>query len=353
VLRPSLDFLELVVPTHPAFRHDVRSVAQFASDVSGRYNQAIKVWARPAIGSCWLAHSVAERQTETDPPYLNIAMTRNEPGVSIAKEEQDDVSNGDSSPYTSRIIKAGALVPDTMTLLDNWDESQSVADNLARLQRENIFGKASRSRIKDIVAIFRQRYLQDDSVTRALACLVRNRLPKPALDQILYFHSAVADRSLHDIVTEVLAGLYSRGKTEIRIEDIQSALRGWVREGKTGARWSEQTTVRVAQGLLATLRDFGVLQGAMNKRIAPPNLPISSFAYIAYYLHRGQASGERLLQSKKWALFFLSTNEIEQHFIEAHQRRLLEYYAAGPVIRITFPSESLEEYARVVFERAV
>ncbi|MGH9823085.1 MAG: BrxA family protein, partial [Blastocatellia bacterium] len=159
--------------------------------------------------------------------------------------------------YSSRIIKAGALLADTTTLLDNWDESQSLSENLARLQRENIFGKASRSRIRDILRIFRQRYLQDGSITKTLVYLVKNRFPKPALDRILYFHSALADNSLHDTVTGVLAGFYFRGRTEIRVEDIQAALRTWVREGKTTARWSDYTTLRVARGLLATLRDFG------------------------------------------------------------------------------------------------
>src|ERR1051325_8628288 len=48
--------------------------------------------------------------------------------------------------------------------------------------------------------------------------------------------------------------------------------------GKTSARWSADTTRRVAQGLLSTLRDFGILEGANNKRIAPPSLPVSAFS---------------------------------------------------------------------------
>jgi hypothetical protein len=291
----------------------------------------------------------------TDAHYASAAVSEDEQAVGTAKEDQADSlpAEGEKPLYSSRIIKAGALLADTTTLLHTWDESQSIADNLARLQSENIFGKASRSRIRDILAIFRQRYLTDESVTKALACLVNKGFPKPALDRILYFHAALADRSLHDMVTEVLASFYLRGRTEISVEDIRSALKAWVREGKTKASWSDYTTLRVARGLLATLRDFGVLQGANNKRLAPPNLPVSAFAYIAFYLRTRQASGERLIQSEEWKLFFLSTNDVERMFMEAHQRGLLEYYAAGPVIRITFPSESLEDYALVISERAI
>src|SRR5258707_3108988 len=78
-----------------------------------------------------------------------------------------------SAPYSSKIIKAGALIGDTKTLLSHWDVAASVEKNVKRVQHENVFGKASRSRVEDILAIFRQRYLTEESVTRALVVLVR------------------------------------------------------------------------------------------------------------------------------------------------------------------------------------
>ena len=61
-----------------------------------------------------------------------------------------------SAPYSSKIIKAGALIGDTKTLLSHWDVTAPVAENIRRVQRDNIFGKASRSRVEDILVIFRQ-----------------------------------------------------------------------------------------------------------------------------------------------------------------------------------------------------
>jgi hypothetical protein len=274
--------------------------------------------------------------------------------VTASKAERNGRDQaGVPPPYASKIIKAGALLADTKALLAHWDVDRPPQENLRIIQHDNLFGKASRSRVRDILAIFRQRYLSEQSVAAALVVLANNKVPSATLDRILYFHAAQSDRLLHDVVIEVVGSLYLRGRTEIRVEDVQSALRNWVGEGKTTARWSDETTVRVAQGLLATLRDFGILQGANNKRLAPPYLPISAFAYVAFYLRGTQASGERLIQSEEWKLFFLSTNDVERLFMEAHQRGLLEYYAAGPVIRITFPSESLEDYARVISERAI
>ena len=262
------------------------------------------------------------------------------------------ISASVSPPYTSRIIKAGALLDDTKTLLSHWDVTASVPENLDRIRRENVFGKASRSRVEDILAIFRQRYLTEAEVTKALVVLVKNRLPAASLDRVLYFHAARADRLLHDTVTEVLMPKQAQGITEIDLGELQRAVGKWVESGLTTRAWSENTTVRVAQGLLATLRDFGVLQGAINKRIAPAYLPVTAFAYIAFYLKQHTPSGAKLLEHPDWKLFFLNREGVERFFFEANQHGLLEYHAAGTVTRLTFPASTLEEYANVLAEKS-
>ena len=104
-------------------------------------------------------------------------------------------------------------------LLAHWDLECSVQGNLKRIQHENIFGKASRSRVEDILRIFRQRYLTDESVTRALVILVKNRFPASSLDRILYFHSAQSDRLLFDVVVNFLVDLsYAAVDPRIRLE---------------------------------------------------------------------------------------------------------------------------------------
>jgi len=256
------------------------------------------------------------------------------------------------APYTSKIIKAGALLADTKTLLSHWDVGVSVQENVNRLRRENVFGKASRSRVEDVLAIFRQRYLTETPVTKALVVLVQHRFPAVSLDRILYFHAARADRLLWDVVTELLLPLQARGITDIDVVEIETALTTWAREGKTTGPWSDSTIRRVTQGLLSALRDFGVLAGAVNKRIAPAYLPVAAFAYVMFYLKQHQPSGAKLIDLPDWKLFFLSYDGVERFLIEAHQQRLLEYHAAGTVIRLTFPVHTLEEYAHVLTQTA-
>jgi hypothetical protein len=247
-------------------------------------------------------------------------------GLRKAREETGEAS---SPIYSSKIIKAGALLADTKTLLAHWDGAASIKANLDRLRGENVFGKVSRSRVGDILAIFRQRFLGEESVTRALAVLVRERLPAASMDRVLYFHAAEADRLLHDTVIDVLLPLQNRGIAQIDLLDIERPLKQWVAAGKTRGQWSEPTIVRIAQGLMSALRDFGVLQGAVKKRIAPPYLPVEAFAYVMFYLKQHQPSGAKLIALPDWKLFFLPREGVERFLFEAHQAQLLEYHAAG------------------------
>ena len=254
--------------------------------------------------------------------------------------------------YSSKILKAGALLSDTKALLVNWDSTQTPSENLDRFRKENIFGKASRSRVEDILKIFRQRYLNEECVTKALIELVNGNVSAESLDRILYFHSARSDPLLHDLVTELIFPMYKDGLQNIYLEDVEVWIRKKIAEGKTRSSWSESTIKKSASGLMSTLRDFGILQGVRNKRVAPTYLSTEAFSYIAFYLSKMQPSGKRLIEDPEWQLFFLSPQAVEHFFMEAHQLHILNYQAAGSVIVITFPAESLEEYAHVIVERS-
>jgi hypothetical protein len=117
----------------------------------------------------------------------------------------------------------------------------------------------------------------------------------------------------------------------INVKDFERPLTKWADEGKTTGHWSDRTITRIAQGLLSALRDFGVLQGAVNKKIAPAYLPMESFAYLVFYLKKHQPSGAKLIELLDWKLFFLEREGVERFLFEAHQRDLLEYHVAGSV----------------------
>jgi hypothetical protein len=129
----------------------------------------------------------------------------------------------------------------------------------------------------------------------------------------------------------------------------------WIKEKISGQKqaWTETVTLKVARGLLAALRDFGILEGASKKRIAPVYLPVESFAYLAFIIHKLGSSGERLIKHPDWKLFLMGPPIVESLFLDAHQNRFLHYEAAGKIYRIEFFAQNLEEMANAIAGRAL
>lgn len=253
--------------------------------------------------------------------------------------------------YSTKIIKATALLDDTRALFSYWDCAKSPQENLSRFKQCNILGKKSRSRAEDVLSILRSRYLNEPDVAESLSALSNGKYPFKSLLPVLFFFAARNDPLLHDTVTTILYPLYQQGHRILNRNDISQPIAEWVASRKTFSSWSEETQDKVIQSLLTTLRDFGVLEGLQKKRIAVPNLPVSSFALIAFYLWTRESKGRALVENPEWALFFMSAIQVERFFIEAHQEHLLIYHAAGNIARIEFPVNTLSEYTHVILTR--
>jgi hypothetical protein len=245
-----------------------------------------------------------------------------------------------SQRYNSRIIKAGALLADAKAFLRAYDESLSLEENLRRLRTANVFGKTSRRRVAAILPIFRQRFCDDKALASPLRRLARGNVPDDVLDRILYFHTVRQDALLGDFVRGFL-GERSRGSDPlVRPGEARRAIAALL--APEGQSWSEETLERVTQGVLATLRDFRILSGAVHKRISPPHLPVEAFVYVAFALHRRESGGQRLLEHPDWGLFLLRPPDVERLLLEAQRHRLLNFQSVGQLVRIDFTATSLE-----------
>lgn len=255
-------------------------------------------------------------------------------------------SNNDMDrPYTSKLIKATALLADTRLLLSEWDTGQDAADNLTRLRAQNVFGKASARRVEDVMRIFRQRYFDDPAVGRALALLAQSGAADLWLPPLLYFFAAQNDRTLRDLALEVVLPRRRAGYRDLPVELFYDRLRDWSAAGLTSSEWGQTTIERVGQHAAATLRDFGLLSGSTRKQIADVPLPMPAFALIAFWLRAATGSGGLTLRSPEWGLFLLDLSAVEARFMEAHQLHLLSYQAAGSIVRLDFPADTFDGYA--------
>jgi len=77
-----------------------------------------------------------------------------EPGLSPVIKDAVKKNEYEELKYSSKIIKAGALLTDTKAFLSCWDPNLSVNENLHRVRHQNLLGKTSRSRIEDYPLYF-------------------------------------------------------------------------------------------------------------------------------------------------------------------------------------------------------
>jgi len=270
----------------------------------------------------------------------NIILKKCYTGAQMKK--QSSIKN-ESPLYTSKILKATALIDDTAIFLSAWDNEKTKEQNLQIIRQENILNKKSRSRGNDILNIFQQRFLFNEDVIRSLSYLQKKGMSKETMIPLLYYFTARNDLLLHDFVIEFLQLLYESGQREIPISLAETTIRKWEEEGKTADKWSDETIIHVAQHALATLRDFHLLEGAVKKRITPLFIPDQAFAYIAMFMSLNGINGERLVNNPEWRLFFLDPQLVERFFMSCHQEGFLTYHAAGSIYRIDFPYKFLEE----------
>lgn len=247
-------------------------------------------------------------------------------------------------PYTSRLQKGGALLEDMRQLVRHWSDDPARAQRDAGI-RSNVLNKETRNRLTDVYQrAFLPRFVNGPipNAWRLVRALEDAGASAAVLRPVYYWITATAEPLLGDFCREVL---YPR-QADARIGVDTALALSWL-DGK-GCPWSPDVATRVARGLLAALRDFGILQGRARKRLGDPAPPLRSFAYIAFCLRSHGTTSPELLVHRDWQLFLLSPEDVERLFLHAHQDRLLDYHAAGSVIQIHFPTDSVEEYARVV-----
>jgi hypothetical protein len=251
--------------------------------------------------------------------------------------------------YNTRIQKGGALIDEVRRLVRVWDET-AVDEQTQAAIRVNVLNKTTRARAGDILRrTYIPRFMEGPipNAWKLVRPLEDAGAPIHVLRPIYYWITAQAEPLLNDFCREFIQPRQAIVRAGIETKEVV----GWLQE--KGCPWSKTVAAKVARGLLAALRDFGLLEGRAQKRLAGFVVPVPAFAYLAYCLRINGVVSHSMLAHPDWQLFLMSAHDVEHLFLLAHQDGLLEYHAAGSAVSIDFPTDSLEEYARVVAQKSL
>lgn len=246
---------------------------------------------------------------------------------------------------SSFTVVKGAMIEETYAVFSAWDFERSKRENLDRLRDENFVGASSATWLRDVAKVLNRRF--DPAVRdRPLVVLAKRGLPIEEWKPLLLWHMTRDEFLVRDFLETWLFAAYDSGTFRVHTEDVEKYL-GDIgkRGGTTEHAWSEQTTRRVAAGLLKMAVDFGLLRGSVAKEFVSFHLPERSFLYLLHAMRDEKLSPSKLISSPEWRLFLMRPPDVEHELLRLHQYRKLEYQVAGSLVQLSLPCASTREYA--------
>lgn len=245
------------------------------------------------------------------------------------------------------VIK-GTMIPETYRVLAEWDLGQSKKANLDRLRDENFIGTASATWLRDVAKVLNRRF-EPGTRDLALVLLAKGGIPATDWKPILLWHVTRDEFLLRDFLVNWLYPEFEDGALRVRPEELDAFLASLPqRGGVLEHEWTEQTSRRVAAGLIRAAADFGLLKGAQTKEFASYHLPERSFLYILHALRDQLTSPTKIITSPEWRMYLMAPQDVERELLRLHQYRKLHYEAAGSLVQLTLPYDSALDYAKAI-----
>lgn len=250
-----------------------------------------------------------------------------------------------SQVASSFTVIKGSMVEETYAVFSQWSFDRSKRENLDRLREENFIGASSATWLRDVAKVLNRRF-DPAGRDRPLAVLAKGGLPMDQWKPLLLWHMTRDEFLVRDFLANWLFAAYDAGAFRVHTEDVAKYL-GEIgnRGGTTEHAWSEQTTKRVAAGLLKMAVDFDLLRGSVAKEFVSFHLPQRSFLYLLHAMRDEKMSANKIVSSSDWRLFLMRPTDVEHELLRLHQYRELQYHVAGSLIQLSLPCANACEYA--------
>lgn len=252
-----------------------------------------------------------------------------------------------SPPYTIAICKGSALLEETRALLRAWQPGESLGAFDARVLREDILGKTTAYRARDIVRrVFARRFLQPDGgPARHFKRLLESLPPRAWFGDLCLLYAARADRLLREIITDLYWPAVEQGRLTLMPGNVVRFLHDAQGQGRMKRPWSSLVQIKVARGLLKALTDFGLLrQVARGRRETVIYHPTDlALVYLAHDLHASGLTDAAVVEHADWELYGIRRSHRFELLNRLGGQGWWIAQGAGSVVRITWKYDNLGE----------
>lgn len=189
--------------------------------------------------------------------------------------------------YTADLKTTGAVLEDSLRILNRLSELNSIEALEDELFENNLLLKASKRRIENVYGSIKKRYLQDlhdKPISEAPLLLAIQNMSKEEAFYLLYYHLCLSDKVLYDFVVEVVFQKYIKGFLGVSSNDAGEFLLNSSIEHDEMKNWSERTYKDLKSALITVLLETGFLSNRRNL-VFNENVYFSNkiFGYVLYF----------------------------------------------------------------------
>jgi hypothetical protein len=237
------------------------------------------------------------------------------------------------------------MIDETYAASKHWDFEEDKSANLNRLKDENLLGAKSANWARDVAFVLSRRFDlagRDQPLVRLAQAGCEREVWKP----ILLYHMTRDEFLFRDFLVNWQCSEFMKGMYRLHTNDVINYLESLHDRNdiELAGKWTDSTTSRVASGLLRMATDFDLLMGTKQKEFASYYLPEESFLYLLHALTETEPNARRMMDSEDWRMYLMDASDVERELLRLHQYRRVHYEAAGTLVQLKLPHESLAAY---------
>lgn len=241
-------------------------------------------------------------------------------------------------------VTKGGKIAETYACFAQWDLTASLDANLELLRSANPIMARTDAWLKEMRRIFRARF-GDIERHRPLIRLAQGGYQQECWAPMLLWHLCLRELLLSDFLESWLFPRKQEGMLLVRGADVRETyIHSLTERGLIATPWKESVISKMSSSLPAYAADFGLLQGKVNKEIAPYHPPDEALIYVLHVMASETSNAEKILEDRRWRRYLLSRRELESELLRLHQLGKLRFETMGSVIVLELSHTSVDEY---------
>jgi hypothetical protein len=256
-----------------------------------------------------------------------------------------------TSFYTPRLNAGLGLVPETERLLELWQPGMTPPQLLKATMTSGAFPSMSARRLRNmVIEAFAPRFLIDQGGPARFLKSVQGRIGATDFRHLLLVYTCRANYVLADFIRDVYWTRYATGLNLVLKDDAYAFTSRAVADGKTRARWSEATILRVSRYILGACADFGLVGAMRNggRAILPFRITPVATSFLAHDLHFRGLGDNAVVQHPDWMLFGLDPEDTLGELKRLAIKGQFILQSAGGIAHIAWKLKSMDELPDVL-----